>query len=197
MPTAPSSTGGKPPDHHQNDRPAIAHPPQQVSTQTNTPARTDLQISEAITVHDNRLGVSKIPHSKSSSPIQILNRGDCSPHQGAPPVQFSDLATVKNPDSGKLKNSGKAQTQATNASVTQMEKERYQNVSNIARNNTAPSIAHGYHPIDSILQSNYPTAPTGPSVRQNVTILSKPIRDWNLIGGVSSTSLQSPDTISH
>ncbi|OIT07450.1 hypothetical protein A4A49_31318 [Nicotiana attenuata] len=167
MATAPSFTGGKPSDHHQKMRNPIAHHLQQTSPQNNSPARTDLQNSEGITVHKNRLGASNISKANSGLPLQILKHGDCSPHQGVPPHQFSDNSTVGIVFSNEMKISGESELLTQHATGGQIEKERYQKIHHDENDGLEPSISPGYQPIVPILQSSIPGSSPSSGVQPN------------------------------
>ncbi|OIT08895.1 hypothetical protein A4A49_44569 [Nicotiana attenuata] len=188
MATAPSFTGGKPPDHPQNVRLLKANPTQQVSSKNNTPAGTDLHFGEAITVQKNRLGASNISQSNSVSKLEIPNRGDNSSSSGAPPHQILGNSTVEIVSSGEQKISGGAKMQAQGATDIQIKKGRYQNFCLDEKNTMAPSISHGYQSDASIYQIKETDFPAGQGVRRNANTNFGPVGQQFLIGNPSKTS---------
>ncbi|OIT30421.1 hypothetical protein A4A49_25953 [Nicotiana attenuata] len=190
MATAPSSTGGKPPDHLQNMRPVIALPTQKTPSQTNIPARTDPQNSGAITVHQNRLLASKTSKGDSGSNFDTPLRGDYFPSHYAPPHQNPGHSTVKIIPDDLLQIAGQLHLAGDRVTAIQTEKERYKKLRLSEENTSQSPISHGYQPQSSILQSITSGSLAGPSVRRNASTTSGPIEEQFPIGNPSTTPME-------
>ncbi|OIT35430.1 hypothetical protein A4A49_02536 [Nicotiana attenuata] len=189
MPTAPPSTGEKPPDQRQNVRLTNTHPIQQTSFQNSIPVATDLQIGATITVHQNQLGASEISQVNSESNLELSNRRDYSPSCCAPLIQNSDNSTVGIAGNDHLNFSEVAEMAGTGVPTGQIENSRYQNAPSAEENRIEAPIPHGYQPIPSILQASSAANLPPSSVRQNAPLSSEPIQMQQPIT-IASTSSQ-------